>query len=117
MNPNTNYIPVDKSGNDLVTMRPAANILKMSANCFCKQARRRDIPPPILFSGKSRVRYWSREQLAKFRKCEIQKNEDGVWYERDVVTKKWSMLPNQYFNNLPETPCELLPLVRQEGQR
>ena len=101
MSANSQYVPVDKSGNDLVTMRPAANILKMSANCFCQKALRREVPPPVLFSGKSRIRYWSRDQLQKYLKASVQQNEHGVWFELEATSGRWVRLPNQYSNNLP----------------
>ena len=101
MSANSLYVPVDKSGNDLVTMRPAADILKMSANCFCRKALRREVPPPILFSGKSCVRYWSRDQLIRYRQAKVQQNVHGVWFEFDPNSGCWDRLPNQYSNNLP----------------
>jgi len=86
--------------NDLLALTPAAREIFRSRNIFWRRYRCQKVPPPVITDP---INLWSRDQLQRFRRGEIQRHPDtGIYYERDPITLEWKPLPNQYVNTLPD---------------
>lgn len=86
--------------NDLLALTAAAREIFRSRNIFWRRYRRQKVPPPVITDP---INLWSRNQLQRFRRGEIQRHPDtGIYYERDPQTLEWLPLPNQYVNTLPD---------------
>ena len=86
------------SANSLLLLSQAAKAAHTSRGNFHRLVQRQLVPPPIIDLP---VRRWSHDQIQRWRRGQVRRNEHGIWFEWLAESEKWRRLPNQYTNNLP----------------
>ena len=84
---------------DLLLLAQAAKAAGLCRTHFWRLFHARLVPPPIMITSQRR---WSRRQIELWRAGQIQRNENGIWYEKNQQTREWERLANQYVSDLPE---------------
>ena len=87
------------SHSDLLLLTQAARAVFKSRNTFWRHHSEKIVPPPILTQPMCR---WSRRQLKLYLRGIIQRNDHGIWYEKDRESGEWHKLPNQHISDLPK---------------
>ena len=88
------YVPVDKTGSQLVRGSGAARVLQISKNNLYDLWHQKLIPPPIRTAPWAT---WYIPHLNAFNDGRCSANfEDGLWRLWDVEAEKMRLLPNQY---------------------
>ena len=83
---------------DLLLLAQAAIAAGLCRTHFWRLHHAKLVPPPIMITSQCR---WSRRQIELWLEGLIQRNENGIWFEKDQDTGKWRTLPNQYISDLP----------------
>jgi len=86
------------STSDLLLLKQAAIAAGLCRTHFWRLHHAKLVPPPIMITSQCR---WSRRQIELWRKGLIQRNANGVWYEKDWESSQWQRLANQYVSDLP----------------
>lgn len=84
---------------DLLLLTQAAAAAGICRNHFWRLFRAQLVPPPIMITTQCR---WSRRQIELWLKGSIQRNENGIWFEKDQDSGRWQKLSNQYISDLPQ---------------
>lgn len=86
------------AASDLLLLTQAAAAAGICRNHFWRLFREQRVPPPIMITTQCR---WSQRQIEMWLSGFIQRNENGVWYEKNRQTGEWQRLANQYVSDLP----------------